>query len=524
MAATQEPDSSSPLTERERAVHVLSRLAYGPRPGELERVVEQGVDAWIEEQLAPAADTELEARLAAFPSLRLRLDEVFDRYEAPAGDEGTPEERRRARERENEPRLELLGSILLRATASRNQLAEVLADFWRNHFNVSYTKGGPARFLLTGWERDVIQAHALGQFGPLLAATAKHPAMLHYLDNASSRRPPTKQELAEIERQARRRAGSREAGEEAVQLALQRGLNENYARELLELHTLGVDNDYRQEDVVAVAEALTGWTYDGARNGSWSFRFRNDMHATGDKKVLGRRLRAEPEDGIAEGEEVLALLSDHKGTASFIATKLVRFLVDDDPPPKLVADTAKTFQRSDGDIPALVRTIVGHAEFWSRSHFRVKFKTPYEFVLSALRATDAHVERAEAPLLRLLEMGQGLYLCDDPTGWYDTAEAWLDPGVMALRWQFALDLAGGAIDGVAIPDSFWELVPDEVPPRLWQHHLTRLILPGGAGARTRAALSAVTDDYLSKARIPDLRSLGPHLVGLLLGSPEFQQQ
>jgi uncharacterized protein (DUF1800 family) len=524
LSAAQEPDAALPLTERERAVHALSRLAYGPRPGDLERVLEVGVEAWIEQQLAPAPDPVLEDRLARYPSLGLPLLELLDTYWQPVEEGDSAEVRREKNRKENEPRRELLEALLVCATESPNQLEEVLADFWRNHFNVSYTKGGPARFLLTDWEREVIRRHALGSFLPFLEATAQHPAMLHYLDNASSRRPPSKQELAEIERRVRRRTGSRERGEEAAALALQRGLNENYARELLELHTLGVDNYYKQKDVVAVAEALTGWTYNGGRNGDWSFRFRNDMHATGDKRVLGRRVRAEDQDGLSEGMQVLEMLSGHQGTADFIALKLCRYLIADEPPQRAVDAAAKAFRRSDGDIPAVVRAIVESEDFWARENYRAKFKTPYEFVLSALRATGARVDEGEAVMRRLIEMGQGLYLCDDPTGWYDTAESWLDPGVMALRWQFALDLASGSLRGVSIPTEFWDEVPESLPPRLWQHHLTKMILPGGAGPRTRAALSSVTDEYLARAAVPDVRELGPELVGLLLGSPEFQQQ
>ncbi len=523
-AAAQEPEADLPLTERERAVHALSRLAYGPRPGDLEHVLEIGVDAWIDQQLAPRPDPALADRLAGFSSLDMPLFDLVDEYQAAIEEGASAEERRRQRQYENIPRGELLQSLLLRATYSGNQLEEVLGDFWRNHFNVSYTKGGPAKFLLTDWEREVVRAHTLGNFGAFLAATAKHPAMLHYLDNASSRRPPSKQELAEIERRVRRRTGSRERGEEAAALALQRGLNENYARELLELHTLGVDNYYKQKDVVAVAEALTGWSYNGGRNGDWGFRFRNDMHAHGDKRVLGKRIKGDRDDGMAEGEQVIEMLAEHKGTAKFLATKLARYLVHDDPPAKLVDEAAKAFQKSDGDIPTMVRAIVESEEFWSRDNYRAKFKTPYEFVISALRVTGAEMSEAEVLLRRMIEMGQGVYLCDDPTGWYDTAEAWLDPGVMALRWQFALDLVEGKVRGVEIPVEYWDDIPESLPPRLWQHHLTKKILPGGAGPRTRAALSAVTDDYLEKARVPDVRRLGPQLVGLLLGSPEFQQQ
>jgi len=348
--------------------------------------------------------------------------------------------------------------------------------------------------------------------------------MLHYLDNHLSRKPPSKQELAEIERRERRRTDSREAGEQAAQIAAQRGLNENYARELLELHTLGVDNVYKQKDVIAVAEALTGWTFDGGREGTWNFRFRSEMHVKGDKRVLGRKIREDRDNGgVGEGEAIVEMLAEHKGTAEFIAMKLVRFLVSDQPPSSLVKDVASVYRKTDGSIPDMVRTVVKSEEFWAADTVRAKFRTPLEFLCAALRATDAEVREVNRCLAALRDMGQPILHCDDPTGYYDVAEAWLDPGVMATRWGFALDLATGKVKGVEIPVEFFDELPQDIP-RLWQHHLTKRLLPGGAGQRTRNALSTVTDEYLEKARIPDSRELGPQLVGLLLGSPEFQQQ
>jgi len=524
-ALAQEGAPDQPLSPRERAVHLLSRLSFGPRPGEVERLLEMGEEAWIREQLAPIVDAALADRLSGFHSLSMDAATVADTYDSPPASGLTEDDRRQRARLRQLPRIEMMQSVLLRSALSKNQLKEVMCDFWRNHFNVSYTKGGSANFLITDWERNVIQAYALGNFVDLLEASAHHPAMLHYLDNASSRRPPTKQELAEIERRVRRKTGSRQRGEEAAaQLSLQRGLNENYGRELLELHTLGVDNGYKQRDVIAVAKSLTGWTWSGGRNGNWRFQFRNDMHIQEDERILGKRFKNDRNDGQAQGEAVLRMLASDRRTASFISTKLARYLLSDVPPPKLVAAVAKTFKKSGGDVPAMIRTILQSEQFWSREAFRSKFKTPFEFVVSAVRATDAEITNAVPLVATLRDMGQGIYLCDDPTGWFDTAEAWLDPGVMAVRWQFALDLASGKIQGVRIPDSFWERVPQDVPARLWQHHLTKLILLGGAGPRTRAALSAVTDRYLSLARNPDIRVLGPQLVGLLLGSPEFQQQ
>ena len=191
---------------------------------------------------------------------------------------------------------------------------------------------------------------------------------------------------------------------------------------------------------------------------------------------------------------------------------------------KPVAQVAKTYRKTDGDMVAMLETIVESEEFWDPANVRSKFKTPYEFIISALRITGCEIGSLGELERYLVAMGQPIYNCDDPTGYYDTSDAWLDPGVMVLRWEFAVDLANGKVDAVAIPDSFYDQVPLDLPPRLWQHHLTQLILPGGAGARTRAALATVTSEYLEKKKVPDLYELGPELVGLLLGSPEFQQQ
>jgi uncharacterized protein (DUF1800 family) len=217
------------------------------------------------------------------------------------------------------------------------------------------------------------------------------------------------------------------------------------------------------------------------------------------------------------------MLAEHKGTAEFIATKLARFFVSDRPSASIVKAVASVYRKSDGSIPDMVRTIVAHEDFWAPEAVRSKFRTPFEFLCAALRAVNAEVFDANRCLGALRDMGQPILHCDDPTGYYDTAESWLDPGVMATRWSFALDLATGKVKGVEIPVEFFDDLPQDVP-RLWQHHLTKRLLPGGAGQRTRNALSTVTDEYLTKSRVPDSRELGPTLVGLLLGSPEFQQQ
>ena len=517
---------SDPLSEREKVTHVLNRFGYGHSPGTFEQVLEAGAEAWLKEQLEGGIPVNpiLADYLDEFETLRLTPKECREYTTMEIPDDATAEERQARNRLRDLPKRELVRSVLLHSFLSERQAEEVLCDFWRNHFNVSFTKGGPSQNLIPDFESTVIRENLWGTFPEMLSDSATHPAMLHYLDNYLSRKPPTKQELAEVERRVRRRTGSRQRGEEAASIAAQRGLNENYARELLELHTLGVDNFYKQKDVVAVAEALTGWTADLSRNGTQGFIFNGNMHIEGNKRVLGRVIHSKTGRGKNEGEQILQLLSSHRGTADFIATKLVRYLVNDDPPSSLVAKVSKSYRKTKGSIPAMVDTIVKSKEFWARENFRAKFKTPFEFVVSALRVTGAEVESSDR-IVRILEsMGQPVYHCDDPTGWYDTSEAWLDPGVMALRWQFAEELAAGNVKGVRIPDSFFSNIPSDIPPLLWQHHLTRAVLPGGAGERTRAALAAVTNEYIKDRRVPDLFDLGPRLVGLLLGSPEFQQQ
>ncbi len=529
-AAGQE--APPPLNPRERAVHLLNRLGFGPAPGEVERLLAMGEPAWLDEQLraAPAQDPRLTSALAGFETLDLSpagaSQWVYQDYVGRGKKEEdlSEEERQQLRERRRQPGRELIHSVLYRAVLSDRRAEEVLSDFWRNHFNVSFTKGDAIEVQINDYERMVVRRNVFGNFADMLRASARHAAMLNYLDNAVSRRPPTKQELAEIERNVKRRTGSEARASEEVQIAAERGLNENYARELLELHTLGVDNGYEQDDVVALAEALTGWTYDAGRRASQEFTFRADMHVEGDKRVLGKTFGEDKEGGPGQGEAILEHLAGHKNTARFIATKLTRYLVNDDPPAAVVDAAAKVFLKTDGNLTATVRAIVASEEFWARENFEAKFKTPFEFVVSALRATGAEITDAQMLIGTLMSMNQPVYFCDDPTGWYDTAEAWLDPGVLALRWQFAMDLAEGRLRGVRIPAEFWDAVPDDAPPETWQHHLSLLLVPEGAGERTRAALATVTSEYLAKKKVPDLRELGPQLVGLLLGSPEFQKQ
>ena len=218
------------------------------------------------------------------------------------------------------------------------------------------------------------------------------------------------------------------------------------------------------------------------------------------------------------------MLGAHKGTAQFVAMKLVRYLVSDVPDQNLVNSVAKIYRKTNGDMVAMIRAIVESDMFFARENYRSKFKTPFEFIVSALRVTSAEITSLRNLESYLKDMGQPILHCDDPTGYYDVAEAWLDPGVMALRWEFATDLVNGKIRGIKVPDKFYQQVPSDCAPQLWQHYLTKMIIPGGAAEKTRSALAITTSEYLDKTKRPSLAKAAPILVGLLLGSPEFQQQ
>ena len=509
------------LTEQERVLHFLRRFSLGPTPALLEEVGAKGIRPWLDEQIEDQLQPgeALLARLAELTTLELSNREIVDQYLKPVPDKATPEERAELARLRKLPAEDLRTSVIYQAVYQPNQVREVAADFFRNHFCVAVDKGVVAQ-LAVGYERDVIRSRVFGSFRDILGASAKHPAMLVYLDNAHSRRQPTKAELKEIEMNERLRTKSKELGLEASGIAAQRGLNENYARELLELHTLGVDNYYTQQDVEEVARALTGWTIQSDALQPLDFLFRSAMHCDGDKKILRQVIGESWKDPQSEGERVLDLLAGHKGTADFIAWKLSRHFVRDDPSPKLVDRIASVFHESEGDLPSLYRAIVDDPEFFAPENYGAKFKRPFEFVVSALRVTGAEIEGCNAVLGALRGMDEDLYTCKDPTGYYDQAEAWLDPGALAARWKFASDLALGRVGKVRIPDAFYAEL-EGAEPRALREELQHRVLPGGVGPRTSAALDEVV------AKRPEgskPRRLANTLLGVMLGSPEFQEQ
>lgn len=523
-SASGQSKDASRLEGREFIVHLLSRLTYGVTAEDVAAIEKAGVEAWLDRQFSSTrVDSETAKKLAHLATLDLTAKEVYD---------GFVNAKAKQRERRNQAQYEVLAALLVRATHNELQAGEVMADFWRNHLNVDRNKDS-CRYLLTEYDREVVRRHTFGSFHDMLLASAKHPAMLIYLDNHVSRRPPNKTELKAAARKVRRETGSRERGEEAAQIAAQRGLNENYARELLELHTVGVDNGYEQRDVIDVAEALTGWTVDRT---NWKFRYRDDMHEHGAKFVMGHTIpRQKRRDGHVEGERIIEMLAKHRNTSEFLAWKLCTYLVADEPPKKFVAQTAKALRRYKFDLGATTRFIVESEVFRDRRYYRSKFKTPLEFVVSALRVTDAEITDVRKLLGVLKDMGQPLYECEDPTGYRDVAESWRDPGVMALRWKFAMELSTDRIDGVRVPSAFWDDLEGERPQRIIAR-LGRRILPGGMRSDTIGVLmrvarrheervlewDALTAKERKKKRAP--RPLERRLLGVLLGAPEFQEQ
>jgi uncharacterized protein (DUF1800 family) len=418
--------------------------------------------------------------------------------------------------------VELSQQKLLRAVYSDRQLQEVLTDFWFNHFNVDARKGRD-RFLLTEYEREAIRPRVLGTFRDLLGATAKSPAMLFYLDNWMSSAGPAGPDLNLAPSMVRPRAGrggfgrgrsGSDSGRSGPDFNLARrpkGLNENYGRELMELHTLGVDGGYTQKDVTEVARALTGWTIDNPRQGG-GFRFDARLHDTAQKVVLGHVIKAG--GGESDGEQVLDILAKHPSTATFIATKLTRRFVSDTPPPALVERVAARFRITGGDLRDVMRTILTSPEFLSPDAYRAKVKTPFEFVVSALRATGADVQDARPLVRELQQLGMPLYQCQPPTGYKDTGDAWVNTGALVSRMNLAVRLAGNQLRGttVSLQSSVISLQSSALSPQssIDGDAVIARFLNGDASETTRATIGRATD--------------GPRMVALTLGAPEFQRR
>jgi len=413
----------------EGARHALERLSFGPRPGEIEQVHEMGVNRWIAQQLDPNAIPEspaLQTALAALPNLT-RSDAELYRQEARLRQDKSDEGKSEHQAFNKALADDMATAHLDRALMSNRQLQEVLTNFWFNHFNVFLGKGFD-HVWVGNYENEAIRPYVLGRFRYLLEATARHPAMLFYLDNWQNTAP-----------------GSRAAR------GREEGLNENYARELMELHTLGVDGGYSQQDVTELARILTGWglrtrpergPYGFVRQPDFTFAFDPNRHDYGDKRFLGYTIKGDSK-GWPEIEQALSILAAHPATAKHLSFQLAQYFVADNPPPALVERMAKTWMQSQGDLAAVMRTMIESPEFWRPENEGNKYKTPFEYVVSALRAgnvapTDPH------PLFgELRQLGQPIYGIETPDGYKQVESAWLNPDAMARRLSFATALGTG---------------------------------------------------------------------------------
>jgi uncharacterized protein (DUF1800 family) len=564
--------ASKNLSAEQKAIHLLDRITFGARPGDIERVMKTGWEKFLDEQLHPErlSDTAIEQKLKGIESIHLSNAELANYYPPPqviqqalkskgieppdfAGGTNTPAGQTEQEQKANQAKrreiqktlkemgykqpqqvaLELQQAKILRAAYSERQLQEVMTDFWFNHFNVFLQKGAD-RVLTTTYERDAIRPHVFGKFEDLLKATAESPAMLFYLDNWMSA-APNAQAMQRRERFAkalqRRQAlqGDKMSGQEKEQMLnaqgklkrAPRGLNENYAREIMELHTLGVDGGYTQKDVQEVARCFTGWTLKQPRNGA-EFFFNPMIHDDGEKNVLGKKIAAG--GGQKDGYDVIHLLATHPSTAKFISTKLARKFVNDNPPQALVSRMAETFKKTDGDISQVLRTMLTSPEFFAAENYRAKIKTPFEMTVSAVRAVGA--ETAGGPQFHrwIAQMGEGLFMAQPPTGYPDTAEYWVNTGALLERMNFALALASNRIPGTRTNLS--SLVPDAatLQPSQLVDRYAKLLLKGELSPQSRATIDKSLSEQMLAKNDNSKTVDAAKIVGRILGSPEFQRQ
>jgi uncharacterized protein (DUF1800 family) len=566
LANAQQPLDHRELAADQQIIHALNRLTFGPRPGDAQKVRAMGLDKWVDLQLHPERidDRSLEKFVQRYNILNQDQNDLLREFNI------AQRERRQARREagdsamrpdRSDPALqqiavnrrrvmgELQSSRVARAVAGNRQLEEVMTDFWLNHFNIYAQKGPPEAYYLAEYEQDVVRPRALGKFRDLLEAVAKSPAMLFYLDNARSMADSSRPRLSRMRRDAARPA------------ALGRGLNENYGRELLELHTLGVDGGYTQQDVINVARALTGWTIRPPATGG-GFIFRPEMHDAGEKIVLGHKLKAGR--GIEDGEDVLDIVARHPSTAKYVATKLARRFISDNPPQGVIDRAAQVFLKTDGDIRETLRTIITSNEFYSRQAFRAKVKSPFEVVVSAMRAMNAEPDSTPRTALMIAYLGQPIYGHQAPNGYPETGDAWMNTGAILNRINFGIAAAANRIPGARV-NAIPGLDTLGNAPRAKQvDAVVSVLLGGSASPDTRAVLMSGENPLLGKgesslpaamgnpdddaaittdlqrpngraraarqnpfgrpnAQPPRLTGLA-QVVGLAIGSPEFQRR
>lgn len=493
------------MVKKETALHVANRLGFGPGPGDLEKIGGMGTEAYLDAQLHPET-ARLPARvtsvLGSLPSFGKSSADAYAEYwwKAQVADPKSlpKEEKRRLKKREREVVRETQIARLIRAVASPWQLHEALVEFWFNHFNV-YQGKGPVKVWVGSYEEEAIRPNTLGRFSDILLATAKHPAMLVYLDNAQNVAPVAAESAYGM------------YGGAAAHMPRKKkesGINENYAREVMELHTLGVNGGYSQADVISLAHILTGWTVGpGAESdaiaaaGKFSknkgaFRFARRRHDPSPEVLLGRNFGG---DDVSEGEAALLMLAAHPATAHHISFELAQYFVVDQPPADLVAAMAETFRSTGGDIRSVMRTMLTNSAFFAPETVGKKFKTPYHYVVSAARAIGTDPANVGPLIGALNDLGQPLYGCISPDGYGCTQSQWLDPDGLLHRLSFATRLGSGEYD--AARNAGGGLDPVD-PDRLLE------TLGPAIGKRTRAAL----------AETPKADR-----AGAILGSPDFMR-
>jgi uncharacterized protein (DUF1800 family) len=573
----------SELTEDEAIMHAMNRLAYGPRPGDVEYVRKLGLEKWINQQLQPNSidDSALDSRLQRYPTIGMSSKELLEKF--PNADQGAKklgitkeqfEEKQKAKQQDalaqvietgnqnldkaqeqlaklqgpNRILAELSMAKVDRAIYSNRQLEAVMEDFWFNHFNVFANKGDD-KWLVTSYVRDTIRPHTLGKFDDLLVATAKSPAMLFYLDNYLSADPAAvaRNQQMKAMRQGRYQGGfaggsmptpgtfpgpatgpaatsaNPNANAAAAKNKKDSGLNENYGREVMELHTVGVDAGYTQQDVVQMAECLTGWTIHEPRKDP-EFFFDEKIHGEGKKVVMGRTFNY---GGEKDGEEALKMLATSPKTANFVSSELARHFVSDTPPPALVTRMAQSFESSGGDIRVVLKTMIYSPEFWSRQTYRAKVKTPFELVATTARAMNAEVT-ITLPLSQWVgRMGEPLFLCQPPTGYSDKAETWVNAGALLNRLNFALTFAGDKMNGATV-DLKTVLGDDALRnPDAALARSVQIFLDGQIAPNTQETLAGhLKDPQILQASLDDqVQEVNQGLiVGLVLGTPEFQRR
>jgi uncharacterized protein (DUF1800 family) len=563
------------LTADEATLHALNRLGYGPRLGDVERVRQMGLEKWVEQQLHPdsLSDSELEERLQKYPTTMMSSTRLLDEFPPPnqaAKKEGIT--KAEFKDQQQEKRRDALDQVkktgndnldraqqqlarvvgpdriiaelsmakLDRAVYSNRQLEAVMEDFWFNHFNVFANKAVD-KWLVTSYVRDTIRPHTMGKFQDLLIATAKSPAMLFYLDNWLSADPAAFQRMQrEIAQRRTHYQGIFGGGAAPAPRTFpspssaaqpnntpprkeERGLNENYGREVMELHTVGVDAGYTQQDVIAMAECLTGWTVHEPRKDP-EFYFDERIHVRGKKVVMGRTFDY---GGMKDAEEALKFLANHPSTGIFLSRELARHFVSDNPPESLIDRMADNYAETGGDIRSLLKTMIYSPEFWSKDAYRAKVKTPFELVASTARGLEADIA-VGLPLVQWVgRMGEPLFLCQPPTGYSDKAETWVNTGALLNRLNFALAFAGNRMAGVTV-NLKGLLGADALrDPNAALGRSIDIFLGGQVAPTTRQTLeSRLSDPQILQARLDDpVKQVNEGLVaGLVLGAPEFQRR